>query len=518
MTSPGHPVTAPLRISGVAKHFASTVALDGVSLELPAGQVSALIGENGAGKSTLIKILTGAYAADAGSLEWRGAPLVLHGPHDARAAGIAVLHQDPQLVDALDGIENLFMGRRDFGGRGGLVSRRALLARARDLLARYDLEVPLETLVRDMAPAERTLLGLVRCLIDPPALLILDEPTASLTAAETARLAGAIATVRRQGAAVLFVSHRLDEVLSMADRIVVMRNGRVVATREARGQTHDGLIALMSGTAVEAAPPPMGTAATSIAQAPACRLAVERLETRDQRVRQASLRVMAGEVVGLYGLAGAGRTELLEAIYGARALAAGTVAVDGRPMTPPTPSASLGAGVCLIPEDRKRHALMLRRSLLENLSLSRLRGFARCGFVDARRERAAGAEAVAAHAIRAAGLTQPVGELSGGNQQKAVFARAIGTGPGVLLCDEPTQAVDVLTRRAIHALIRGHAAAGGAALVVTSDLDELVGLVDRVLVMREGRIVRSFDRAPLVAGDILQACFVPSPAAAEALE
>ena len=510
-----------LRITEVCKQFGSTLALDAISLDVPAGAVTALIGENGAGKSTLIKVLTGACAADRGSLQWQGAPLNLRGPRDARAAGIAVLHQDPQLVDALDGIENLFMGRRDFGSRGGLISRRRLRARAEAVLARYGFAVPLDVLSRDMSPAQRTLLALARCLLDAPSLLILDEPTASLTAVETAWLARAVTVVRAEGAAVLFVSHRLDEVLAMADRVVVMRNGRVVTEAPTAGQTHETLVGWMSGDAVVARAPaapgdvqlrPTAVKAATTVAAP-CRLDVEALATRDGRVRDASLRVHAGEIVGLYGLAGAGRTELLEAIYGARALAPGgkgRVSIDGRAFASPSPAGSLRAGVCLIPEDRKRHALMPQRSLLDNLSLSRLRAFARGGIVDAARERRAGAAAVATHAIRTSGLGQPVGELSGGNQQKAVFARAMANAPGVLLCDEPTQAVDVMTRRAIHALIHAHVADGGAALVVTSDLDELVALADRVLVMRQGRIAQRFDTRPLSAQAILHACFPPA--------
>ena len=499
-----------LRITEVSKHFGSTQALDAISLDIPAGAVTALIGENGAGKSTLIKILTGAYAADRGTLQWNGARLQLRGPQDARAAGIAVLHQDPQLVDSLDGLDNLFMGRRDFGSGTGLVSRRALRERADAVFARYGFSVPIERLARDMSPAQRTLLALARCLLDTPSLLILDEPTASLTAVETAWLAQAIATVRAQGAAVLFVSHRLDEVLAMAERVVVMRNGRVVAEVQAQGQSHDSLIGLMSGAEAARQDKALPHAPPATATAGACRLAVTSLATRDGRVRDTSLHVNAGEIVGLYGLAGAGRTELLEAIYGARALAQGTVEVDGRAIASPSPAASLQAGVCLIPEDRKRHALMPQRSLLDNLSLSRLRGFARFGIVDAQREQAAGRDAVKRHDIRTAGLDQPIGELSGGNQQKAVFARAIGRGPGVLLCDEPTQAVDVLTRRAIHALIREHVARGGAALVVTSDLEELVTLVDRVLVIRDSRIAQRFEGRPLSAQAILHACFAPA--------
>lgn len=507
-----------LRITEVCKQFGSTLALDAISLDVPAAAVTALIGENGAGKSTLIKILTGAYAADRGSLQWQGVPLKLESPRDARAAGIAVLHQDPQLVDALDGIDNLFMGRRDFGGRGGLISRSRLRARAEAVLARYGFAVPLDVLSRDLSPAQRTLLALARCLLDAPSLLILDEPTASLTAVETAWLARAVAVVRAEGAAVLFVSHRLDEVLAMADRVVVMRNGRVVSEAPMAGQTHDTLVASMSGDAMQApvpaAPGGLPLRADTVSATTPCRLDVEGLATRDGRVRDASLRVHAGEIVGLYGLAGAGRTELLEAIYGARALVPGgkgRVSVDGRAFASLSPAGSLRAGVCLIPEDRKRHALMPQRSLLDNLSLSRLRAFARGGIVDAARERRAGAAAVATHAIRTSGLGQPVGELSGGNQQKMVFARAMANAPGVLLCDEPTQAVDVMTRRAIHALIHAHVAEGGAALVVTSDLDELVALADRVLVMRQGRIAQRFDAQPLSTQAILQACFAPAP-------
>jgi ribose transport system ATP-binding protein len=516
--------SALLVVRGVSKAFAGVAALSDVSLTLAPGEVHALIGENGAGKSTLIHVLTGALAADGGSLLLQDAPFAPASPAQASERGVAVVHQEPQLVGSLSALDNLFVGKQfpNLTGLGRwLINRAAMSQRAAQACAALGLSLPLAALVADLSVTQRTQLALVRCLMSEPHLLILDEPTAALTSTDAQQLLSQVDALRQRGKAVLYVSHRLDEVLQIADRITVLRNGAVVATVPAQGQTPASLIAAMSGQAdahsavpnlipVQAVPASTQPASTRTSAV----LEVKQASSADGKLRNASLTLHAGELLGLYGLAGSGRTELLELLLGLRAGRVDALLAQGQPVHINHPQAASARGWVLIPEDRRGHALVLNMRLRDNLTLPFLQRFANArgfGWLSLGREREAAVAAMQGLSIKATGPEQSVVELSGGNQQKVVFARALAMNAKVLLCDEPTQAVDVTTRRAIHQLLREHCARGGAALVVSSDLTEMLELAQRVVVLREGVTVANLEGAQLNAPEVLRWCFDAAP-------
>lgn len=502
-----------LDVASVSKAFAGVSALVDVSMSLRGGEVHALIGENGAGKSTLINVLAGVLAPDAGTLRrGDGTRLRLASPLQAMRHGIAVIHQEPQLVASMSALDNLFIGERfPRHGPTPFIARRRMREQAQACCATLGFELPLARPVAELSATQRTLLALLRCLMREPDWLILDEPTAALTNRDAQHLLGLVDALRRRGKCVLYVSHRLDEVLQIADRITVLRNGRRVGSFSAGTQTRAGLIEAMSGRS-EAAHTQGGAAA--VRGAPL--LELDGIGSRDGRVRDATLSLHAGEMLGLYGLAGSGRTELLETLVGLRALARGQVRLRGEPLQSPiehsTPRQAAARGVVLLPEDRRAHALVMGMRVRENLTLPFLARFARAGLVARRPERAQALQSMHALDIKATGPEQIIAELSGGNQQKVVFARALAMAPTVLLCDEPTQAVDVGVRAAIHELLREHRARGGAVLVVSSDLDEMLGLTDRIVVLRDGVTVAALDNRGLSGDDVLRWCFGPARA------
>ena len=519
---------ALLEVRGVSKAFSGVAALSDVSLTLAAAEVHAVIGENGAGKSTLIHVLTGAQPADAGSLHLQGRHYAAASPAEAAARGVAVVHQDPQLVASLSALDNLFIGQKfpRLPGLGRwLMDRVAMRQRAVEACTAagldFDVRPLLDSLVGELSVTQRTQLALLRCLMSAPELLILDEPTAALTSTDAQLLLSQMDALRRRGKAVLFVSHRLDEVLQIADRITVLRNGSRVATVPARGQTAASLIAAMSGQAE--APLMSSPNAVRSARLPAKLLEIKQASTADGRLRAADLTLHAGELLGLYGLAGSGRTELLELLVGLRAGRADALSAHGQEVRVNSPQAAVARAWVLIPEDRRGHALVPGMRVRDNLTLPFLRRFARLrgfGWLSLRRERAAAVTAMKSLNIKATGPDQSVLELSGGNQQKVVFARALAMRTGqqaqVLLCDEPTQAVDVSTRRAIHQLLRELCARGGAAVVVSSDLSEMLELAQRVVVLREGVTVADLSGPNLTAPEVLRWCFALPQAPAHA--
>jgi ribose transport system ATP-binding protein len=506
---------ALLEVRGVSKAFAGVAALSDVFLTLAPGEVHALIGENGAGKSTLIHVLTGALAADAGSLLLQGTSFAPKSPSQATARGVAVVHQEPQLIGSLSALDNLFIGK-EFPGFNGLgrwlIDRAAMRQRAARACTDLGLSLPLDALVVDLSATQRIQLALVRCLMNEPKLLILDEPTAALTSTDAQQLLSQVDALRQRGKAVLYVSHRLEEVLQIADRISVLRNGAVVATVPAQGQTTASLIAAMSGQAQACAAAPHQ--AVQAVTKPSAVLEVKQASSADGKLRNASLTLHAGELLGLYGLAGSGRTELLELLVGLRAGRFEALMAMGKAVHINNPQAASARGWVLIPEDRRGHALVLNMRVRENLTLPFLQRFANVrgfGWLSLGREREAAVAAMHGLNVKATGPEQSVVELSGGNQQKVVFARALAMNSKVLLCDEPTQAVDVTTRRAIHQLLREHCARGGAALVVSSDLTEMLELAQRVVVLREGVTVANLHGAQLNAPEVLRWCFDAAP-------
>jgi ribose transport system ATP-binding protein len=481
-----------LELHGITRRYPGVVALDGVDLTLQRGEVHALAGENGAGKSSLIKILCGADQPDGGRMQLFGEPYAPRSPLAAMRAGIRVVHQELHMLDDLSVAENLQFEHLP-RNRLGLLDRRALDRRAGELLSLVGLDdLPPSTRVAGLGMAQRQLIEIAKALSSRSRIVIMDEPTATLTPRETDRLLQIIRQLRDGGVTVLFVSHHLQELFDVCDRVTVLRNGRKVATEPMADISTDGLVRLMVGRELTERPQHVPLRVDA-ARAPA--LQVQGLRFRGQR-GQATLdfSLRYGEIVGLAGLVGSGRTETVRAIFGADPLDAGQVLRDGRPVRIASPKDALAEGICLVTENRKDEGLILGMPISANLSLANLRAVSRSGLMRADAEAAASRRLVSDLQIRLASIRQPVRELSGGNQQKVVLGKWLLREPRVLLLDEPTRGVDVGAKSEIHALLERMAQRGMAVLVVSSDLRELMSLCDRMLVMSRGVLAGELPR------------------------
>jgi len=491
-----------LRTEGLGKRFGAQPALSGVSIGILPGEVHALVGENGAGKSTLIKMITGVYSVDEGRVYWENEPVTIRSPYDASALGIRVIHQDRQLIPSFTGYENLYLGQRyPVSGIARGVRWKEMKARGDALKASLGIEMDLSREAKDMSPSEKTMLEILRAMMDECKLLILDEPTAALTDREAEKLFALIGRLVKQGTSILYVSHRMEEIFRLANRITVLRNGRHVGTVNRDETSRDALVRMMT----DAAGPPAESGRRGRARGEAI-LKVNGLSTEDGKVRGASFTLHKGEILGLFGLAGAGRTELLEAIYGLRAIREGTVEFAGAPLAP-SPAFCLAKGIVLIPEDRRGSGMIAGMTIRENMSLPVLDRFASFFRLNHKRERREVGRQMEALQVKATGMDQEIRELSGGNQQKVVFAKAIMSEPAVFLCDEPTQAVDIMTREEIHRLLAGKAEEGCGIIFVSSDLQEVLDVADRIIVMRDGQTVAEMENEGVTAERVLSVCY-----------
>jgi ribose transport system ATP-binding protein len=491
-----------LEMRGVSKSFFSIVALRGVDLTVYAGEIHALMGENGAGKSTLMKILSGAYRPDpGGEIRIEGRPVHIHGPLGGRAAGISIIYQELSLAPNLTVAENIYLGREM--SQSGLLARGAMRDGVGPILERLGADFTPATLVAHLSMGQRQLVEIARALHARSKILIMDEPTTALSAGESERLFTLIRQLRAEGLAIIYISHRMDEVYALGDRVTVLRDGRLVGSLDKSEIRADTIVRMMVGRDVSSFykkdhDPEAGRGHPVLA-------AVDMAD--EQRVKGCSLTVHAGEVVGLAGLIGAGRTELAHLIIGASARTSGHVELDGQVVDIRTPGEALDAGIAYLTEDRKALGLFLDMSCLDNINLGVIGRDAKLGGIldrDKARDRAD--KAFATLGIRAANTGITAGSLSGGNQQKVLLSRLLATTPKVLILDEPTRGVDVGAKSEIYSIIDNLAKAGTAILVISSDLPEIIGICDRVVVMRVGRIAGEIRRgatSPLNQEDIM---------------
>jgi rhamnose transport system ATP-binding protein len=482
--------TAPLlELRDIRKSFGGVHALKGVSFELRPGEVHALVGENGAGKSTLIKIVTGAHRPDSGTLSLLGSPVVDNDPVTSRRLGVAVIYQQPALLPELSVAENIALGAEP-AGLWRRVRWAARVSRARELLGRIGAAVDPEAPVSSLSLPEQQMVEIAKALGADAKVLIMDEPTASLPEHEVRRLFRVVQDLRSQGVGIVYISHRLEELEELADRVTVLRDGNSVATKPRAELDRAELIRLMVGREVTQVFP---------------KRAVERGEVRLELrgVRGVSLQVRRGEILGLAGLVGAGRTELARALFGLTPADAGEILLDGVPVRVSGPSAAIELGIAYVPEDRRRHGVILDLPVAANATLAVLRRLSRRGFLDFDAERALAEEAVARLQVKTPSVETPVGHLSGGNQQKVALARWLATEPRVLILDEPTQGIDVGAKSEIHALMGELAAKGLAIVMISSELPEVLGMSDRVAVLHRGRLAGVLDRSEATQEKVL---------------
>jgi rhamnose transport system ATP-binding protein len=472
-----------LSLQHASKAFGAIRALEDVSIELRGGEVHALVGENGAGKSTLVKILGGVHLPDAGTLSIGGTDVVLAGPAAARDAGIAIIYQEPIMFPDLTVAENIFIGRQPLRA-ARRIDRGAMDAQASAIFERLGVPIDPERIARGLSIAEQQIVEIAKALSLDARVIVMDEPTAALSAVEVERLFGVVETLRAGGAAVLFISHRLEEVFEACARVTVFRDGRLVLSRELEGLTPDDLVRAMVGRELPERVPQEQSIGDPVLQ-------IERL-TREGVFVDVSFEVRAGEIVALAGLVGAGRSEVARAIFGVDRYDGGRVLLRGKTLRRASPTAAMDAGIGLVPEDRRQQGLVMEMSIGRNIALASLRRLRRLGFIRSASERRFARDWATRLQVKYGRLASPMTSLSGGNQQKVVLAKWLGRQPSLLIVDEPTRGIDIGTKAEVHRLLEELAGQGVAVLVISSELPEVLRLANRILVMREGRLVAEF--------------------------
>ncbi|MCX5517457.1 sugar ABC transporter ATP-binding protein [Kaistia defluvii] len=497
----------------IAKAYGGVQALTDVSLMIAPGEVHGLVGANGAGKSTLIKILAGLVQPDAGRILVDGAPTSLPTPHHATDLGMSFIHQELAFIPGMTVLQNILLGVPK-KTRFGMVDWQAAAREVAPIAERVGIKAPLSASVKGLSTAENWLINICRALVRNARLIVMDEPTASLSAAEAEKLFAIVEDLSASGVAVLYVSHRLDEIMRLCSRVSVFRDGRSVGCLEGAAITRPALIEAIVGSAVA----PLAATQRHPVAGRKITLTVDAL-TRAPKVNGVSFELRQGEVLGIGGLVGAGRTELARLIYGADRADSGVMTLDGASFSPSNPTEAVKAGLGLVPEERRSEGLLLTKSVAFNLQIANLANIVRSPvlpLIDRRKREALSLEIVRDLAVKTPSIDTPVGRLSGGNQQKVVIGRWLLRAPKVLILDEPTRGVDIGARGEIHRLVRELAARGMAVIVISSEPDELPDLCDRVLIMVEGRIVRALEGADITRNAIVEASyFVGEPPSRE---
>ncbi len=503
--SPDSPSPA-LSLDSATKSFGAIAALTNGTIEIRAGEIHALVGENGAGKSTLVKVLAGVHQPDSGRFTVGGADVAFRSPAESKAAGISVIYQEPTLFPDLTVAENIFIGRQP-RGRFGLIDRAAMRAQAHALFARLGVPVDPDRVAEGLSIADQQIIEIAKAISLDARILVMDEPTAALSGVEVDRLFVVARSLRDRGTGILFISHRFDEVFDLCDRITVMRDGAFIATHDTPDITVDGLVREMVGRDIATLFPKQE------AKIGATVLSVKGL-TRAGVFSDISFEVHAGEIVALAGLVGAGRTEVARAVFGIDRYDTGTVLLAGRSIRAHSPQAAIDAGMGFVPEDRRKQGLVMDLSVARNATLTLRKKLARFGLINAKDERRIAEEWSARLQVKTGSQDLSVATLSGGNQQKVVIAKWLATAPRFLIVDEPTRGIDVGTKAEVHRLISELAVQGIAVLMISSELPEVLGMADTILVMHEGRISARLSRAEATAEAVLHAASASSESAA----
>ena len=497
---------ALLRMEGISKTFPGVHALDNVHLEVEAGTVHALMGENGAGKSTLMKVLAGIYHADAGTIEFNGTQVQIPDSATALRLGISMIHQELSPVPEMSVAENIFLGREP-RNRFGFVDRRQMVAKTTELFAKWQIEIEPRATMKSLVVAQIQMVEIAKAISYDSRLIIMDEPTSAISEREVAHLHRMIRSLRESGVAVIYITHKMDEVFRISDRVTVFRDGRHVATLDASELDRQKLIALMVGRELTHLFPKEHAEIGEVV------LSVKGL-TRTGVLSDISFELHKGEILGLAGLMGAGRTEVLEALFGVTRIDSGEVWVKGRKVSIKAPTDAIAAGMGLLTEDRKKTGIMGVLSVRDNMVVASLARFSPGFILRPRMVEAAAKAERDALSIKTPSLAQLIRNLSGGNQQKVLVARWLLTSPEILMIDEPTRGIDVGAKSEIHRLMSGLAAQGKAILMVSSEMPEILGMSDRVLVMAGGRITAEFARDEVTQEKVLEAAtLVAAPAA-----
>ena len=482
-----------LALKDITKHYPGVLALDRVSLDFVPGEVHALLGENGAGKSTLIKVIAGAIEPDGGAIRMGGQEFARMNPHLARSLGVEVIYQEFNLVPSLSVAENIFLG--DKTGKGVLVDTKVMVQRARDVFRQFDIDIDPHALVRDLPSAQQQIVEIAKAVSKNVRILIMDEPTAPLTVNEVESMFEIVRQLKARGVTILYISHRLEEIFRIADKVSVLRDGRYIATRRTQATNRQELISLMVGRELKESYPARQGAPDAVA-----------LEVRGLTGNgdvDISFQVRKGEILGLSGLVGAGRTELARVIFGAEPAESGEILLEGKPVQIRSPHDAIALGIGLIPEDRKTQGVFLDMDVKWNISFTQVRQLSRYAVVDGRRELTLAERFRDLLRIKTPSLDQQVKNLSGGNQQKVVLAKWLATNAEVLIFDEPTRGIDVGAKQDIYNLMCELANDGIAIIMISSDMEELLGMADRVIVLCEGRIAGEVPRAQFSQNEIL---------------
>ena len=486
-----------LTLTGAAKTFGPVVALADGTIDIRPGEIHALVGENGAGKSTLVKILAGVHAPDAGEFVVAGEHVAFRTPADSKAAGISVIYQEPTLFPDLTVAENIFIGRQPTG-RGGIINRREMRREARELFATLGVPIDPDRIAEGLSIADQQIIEIAKAISLDARVLVMDEPTAALSGVEVERLFTVARALRDKGAGILFISHRFEEVFALCDRITVMRDGRYVSVHNTAEVTVPEIVKEMVGRELGALFPkvvaPVGP--TVLAVSGLSRLGV---------FTDIGFEVKSGEIVALSGLVGAGRTEVARAVFGIDKYDAGTVLLDGKPLPARSPQASINGGIGFVPEDRRKQGLVMDLSVARNATLTLRKSLARFGLISGARERRVAEDWSGRLQVKTGSQDYAVSTLSGGNQQKVVLAKWLATEPRLLIVDEPTRGIDVGTKAEVHRLLSDLAGRGIAILMISSELPEVLGMADRILVMHEGRISAEYSREEATAELVMHA-------------